>query len=454
MSVTTAQARLRAEEATRDALHAHWRGDQLVVLDAACGAGKSTTLRHLAAQAYLMEQRALVGCQTNEQTLDLALKLAQSYPRLPVHLLVRADLALADEILGQPNLTIVRQAGKLPEGRPCVVVANLAKTAWLWTSRSAFRSMFDIAFVDEAYQATYAAFAQIRELADRIFMVGDCGQIDPFSTANTERWDGRADAPHLAAPRGLMRSAELAGVPVTRLTMEVTRRLPHSSVAPVAAFYEDLDLGAVAAPGERALHLDRARSRDRIDDVLQLVCGGEESLAMLELPARVDAGVDAELCEQIAAVVGRLRHRHAHVSDSTGFLHGPVSADQVGVVVSHREQVARLQGLMSSVWPGVLVETANRFQGLEKQVIVTAHPLSGLTEADDFHSDAGRLCVAISRHRVACIVVGRAGIRDNIVNTPYEGTRTARAAVDVEWQGRSAQLSLMDHLAAGRTVSL
>jgi hypothetical protein len=38
-----------------------------------------------------------------------------------------------------------------------------------------------------------------------------------------------------------------------------------------------------------------------------------------------------------------------------------------------------------------------------------AHPLAGLPEADAFHLAPGRLCVLLTRHRQACVVVGRAG---------------------------------------------
>ena len=60
---------------------------------------------------------------------------------------------------------------------------------------------------------------------------------------------------------------------------------------------------------------------------------------------------------------------------------------------------------------GVLVETANRLQGLEFQFTIVWHPLSGLVEADPFHLDPGRLCVLLTRHRHGCVVVGRSGDR-------------------------------------------
>lgn len=39
-------------------------------------------------------------------------------------------------------------------------------------------------------------------------------------------------------------------------------------------------------------------------------------------------------------------------------------------------------------------------------------PALGVPEADAFHLDPGRLCVLLTRHRHACVVIGRAGDRD------------------------------------------
>ena len=55
----------------------------------------------------------------------------------------------------------------------------------------------------------------------------------------------------------------------------------------------------------------------------------------------------------------------------------------------------------------VMVDTANRLQGLTFEVVIAWHPLAGSPVTDAFHLDPGRLCVLLTRHRQACIVVGR-----------------------------------------------
>ncbi|WP_432644254.1 hypothetical protein [Nocardia cyriacigeorgica] len=47
----------------------------------------------------------------------------------------------------------------------------------------------------------------------------------------------------------------------------------------------------------------------------------------------------------------------------------------------------------------VAVNTANRLQGPEFEVVIVVHPLSGRRDATAFHLEAGRLCVLTSRHR-------------------------------------------------------
>ncbi|GGO01438.1 hypothetical protein [Nocardia rhizosphaerihabitans] len=64
------------------------------------------------------------------------------------------------------------------------------------------------------------------------------------------------------------------------------------------------------------------------------------------------------------------------------------------------------------------VDTANRLQGREFEIVIVIHPLSGRRDATAFHLEAGRLCVLASRHRQACIFVARKGITDLLDSHP------------------------------------
>ena len=89
-----------------------------------------------------------------------------------------------------------------------------------------------------------------------------------------------------------------------------------------------------------------------------------------------------------------------------------LGANRVALIAAHNDQVYALRYELSNrgVDPDtVSVSTANRIQGREYDLVFVWHPLAGRRDATAFHLEAGRMCVMLSRHRHACVVVGRAG---------------------------------------------
>ena len=61
----------------------------------------------------------------------------------------------------------------------------------------------------------------------------------------------------------------------------------------------------------------------------------------------------------------------------------------------------------------VTIDTPERWQGLERKVMVIVHPLSGVIQPSEFDLATGRLCVMASRHQIALVVV----TRDHLTHT-------------------------------------
>ena len=124
----------------------------------------------------------------------------------------------------------------------------------------------------------------------------------------------------------------------------------------------------------------------------------------------------------------------------------------LGVVCAHVAQVNAVRERLPASLADVFVETADRFQGLERPVLVAWHPLSGRADASPFHLEAGRLCVMLSRHRVACFLVARAGIEDVLLRYAPSGDRVLGLAGDPEFEGWRAHLTVLEGLRReGRT---
>jgi hypothetical protein len=121
----------------------------------------------------------------------------------------------------------------------------------------------------------------------------------------------------------------------------------------------------------------------------------------------------------IADLVARLFARTPQVRCELNPALTALTPARVAVAVSHNDQKDQLRAALDDRrLGGVVVETANKLQGLEFDAVFVWHPLSGLPEADEFHLDPGRLCVLLTRQRQACVVVGRARDPDLLDDCP------------------------------------
>jgi hypothetical protein len=161
---------------------------------------------------------------------------------------------------------------------------------------------------------------------------------------------------------------------------------------------------------------------------------------MIALPPELRPIVDTEVIDLVVQLIERLLFRRCCVTDD----HGAEDLEpcHVGVVVFRREQVTAVRKALGRRLRHVHVETANRFQGLEQKVTLALHPLSGKLRPTEFAAEAGRMCVAVSRHRVACIMVGRDGVRDVLDRLVPDGGRFLGQVGDPFFDGWQAHSTL------------
>ncbi|MEU8001149.1 AAA family ATPase [Catellatospora sp. NPDC049111] len=371
-----------------------------VVVDSPPGAGKSTLVVRAAAELATTGEPLMIVAQTNEQVDDLverlAVPLAQALPGARVARLSRAGYEAPARIAGLSNVDVDSDLAAL--GTPAVTISTAAKWAhvkdrtWRW------------AIVDEAYQMRSDALLAIAPRFERALFVGDPGQLDPFSTVENDRWRGLSWDPMQSAVAVLLRNN--SDVPVHHLP--VSWRLPHSAEKVVAeAFYPYTGFRSGTGPGERRLTFATKGFGDTAQDRV-LERAAETGWGLLELPARHTMRTDAEAVSAVAELARRLLQRGASTHSERGTQ--PVTAQRIAIGAAHRDQVAAIRAALGDA--EITVDTANRLQGREYDVTFVLHPLSGRRDATAFHLEAGRLCVLASRHRHACVMVARAGIRE------------------------------------------
>ncbi|MEH0544565.1 AAA family ATPase [Streptomyces sp. B21-105] len=399
-------AAARATDAIlRDTLHATARG---VVVDSPPGAGKSTLVVRAALELADAGRSLMVVAQTNAQVDDLVLRLAEKSPDLPVGRLHSSDADPYDKALDQlPNVRKSAKAGELA-GLP-VVISTAAKWAHVKTDEP-----WRHAIVDEAYQMRSDGLLAVAGLFERALFVGDPGQLDPFSIVGGEQWAGLSYDPSASAVSTLL--AHNPELPQHRLP--VSWRLPASAAPLVsAAFYPYTPFRSGTGHGDRRLSFAVPSDGSGADRVIDEAA--ESGWGLLELPARHTPRTDPEAVRAVATVVRRLLDRGGAAVSERSADPTPLTAGRVAVGTAHRDQAAAVRAALAEL--GVLdvtVDTANRLQGMEFDVTVILHPLSGRPDATAFHLETGRLCVLASRHRHACVVVCRAGVVDLLDEYP------------------------------------
>lgn len=437
---TTLTPKQLVDRAYEAILRTQFDGAPAVLVDSPPGAGKSRLVEYLSACCHnLRSERVLVVTRTNAQAKDLAARIGERLHTQEITLFLSSSIAPGHRVGALENVSVVSREDALPDGQ-CVVIANASKLSYL----RAERSDFDVMICDEAYQLPEVLFSQIANLAARYVMVGDPGQLDPILDCDTTHWATDASGPQRSAPDALLARR---GDQITRAQLPVSMRLPADSAPLVQrAFYPELEFTSWDPPGARGLTQRAATGHALTDALLSLTRRGV-TLGHVRFGGEHVGSRDAQMASAIAETAAALVDGAIRVRDYDGTR--ALTPGDVGVVVAHRAQV---QDVVSALGPrlssALLVETADRFQGLERKVILAWHPLSGAAQLDTFHLDPGRLCVMLSRHRVACWVFGRPGIASMLASHSCDEPRVLGDRQHAEWRGLQAHrrvMSAIDH---------
>jgi len=405
-----------------------------VVVDSPPGAGKSTLVVTAATSLADAGERVIVIAQTNEQVNDLTKRLASSRPDLRIGRICAANYVPPPELARLTNVSLAAAAADLAD---CPVITGTAHkwatvkgTSWPW------------AIIDEAYQMRSDLLLRVAGLFQRGLFVGDPGQLDPFSTITTERWTGLTWDPMQSAVAVLLRHNP--EIRVHRLP--VSWRLPASATPVVAdAFYPFTGFRSATEAEQRSMEFNAsAFGPNAFDRALDTAAGS--GWALYQLPAGHTVRTDAEAIAATAALAARVLQRGASFISERAVEPQPATSARIAVGTAHRDQAQAIRAcLAAGGYPSITVDTANRLQGREFDVVIVLHPLSGRRDANAFHLEAGRLCVLTTRHRHACIVVSRAGIPELLDSHP--STEPVHLNVPVKFpDGWEANQAVLSHL--------
>jgi hypothetical protein len=158
---------------------------------------------------------------------------------------------------------------------------------------------------------------------------------------------------------------------------------------------------------------------------------------------------DVDLARAAASVVRRALARHASTQTEDGV--SALGPEDIGISATHRVMNTRLADALGDLAGKVRVDTPERWQGLERPLMVVVHPLSGVTHPTVFDLATGRLCVMTSRHRVGVVLVSR----DHVGTTLEQTLPRAEQCLgqrDEAGRGRAQHRAVWEHLHANDRV--
>jgi hypothetical protein len=396
-------------------------GGQLAVVKAPPGSGKTHTLIEVLSTLAAEGKRVAIAAQTNSQADDICHRFANDHPEVAA---VRFAGKGKLPPVGFPvSVQWVTERGDLPT-EPGVTISTTAK--WALTD---ILLPYDLLAVDEAWQMSWADLMQCALLSENFMMIGDPGQIPPVVTIDVRRWETSPRAPHAAAPEIVL--AEPA-FEATRFvgSLPACRRLPHESVDFVKPFY-DFDFHAFVPAGTRGVDLPGGHRYAGLAD-------GRPIAVTVPTP---DHGPPVEVDVEIALVASEIVDDllRSGASVRFGTTTQPLEPKHIGVSSSHRVMNTALADALKHFGPELSVDTPERWQGLERPVMIVVHPLSGVTGPSAFDIETGRLCVMASRHQAALIVLTRDHVGDTLANF-IPAAEQAPGRRDVVGRGHDAHL--------------
>lgn len=431
-----------------DNLHASLVGrlsedKHLAIIEAPPGSGKTYMLLRLLSSFSELGWRIAVAAQTNKQADDITRQLAlfKEYGGAQVTRFISNSYVPSIDF--PDSVRIVEKTSELPVG-PQVIVSTSAK----WALVSNFEA-FDLLAVDEAWQMNWATLMRCADLAPKYLLIGDPGQIPPVTTVDVSRWGTSDRAPHKAAPVVALEDPQFEPVRIHGM-LPSCRRLPAEAVPYVKMFY-DFDFEPFAEAGDRAFHAPQGLE-PAIAGVFNKLSDLEP--VMVTIPTPVDGpptAVDVELARTIRDLVAQLTKSGVELRDRAGGELRQVRAADIGISSTHRAMNGAIRKALGAEHSGAVVDTPERWQGLEKPIMIAVHPLSGVTEPSEFDLETGRLCVMASRQTAAMIFVARDHVGPTISNTIPAATQ-APGQPDRTGRGRRAHLEFWEMLEANDRI--
>jgi DNA replication ATP-dependent helicase Dna2 len=362
------------------------------------GAGKTRVVSRLVRKCLDNGERVLLACPTNvalDRALDSLVDLGiRNFVRMGARsscspsLLAklekhRRNCNFIDDVAAKHN-----RIGKALDFLKSVPL--VAATCHQVMSNSFFyNKRFDRVIIDEAGQLDEPTALAAIALGDRFVLSGDHQQLPPIVSSMAPSQD---DVKGWGLDRSLFERLFLHG-PADRISSLNIQYRMNAQIQSIVSnvFYNGL-LRAAADVSARKLAME---SHDRADPQLMNILDPACPVVFVDIQGPDSGKVSPEEALAVACITSEL-------------VRLGVGPQRIGVITPYRAQQALIRDYLlrlGSFDPGPTVNTVDRFQGGEREVIILS--LSRSDNVTSFLADRKRLNVSLSRARSKLILLGR-----------------------------------------------
>lgn len=437
-----AERNRRTTDAALDELHAVFdrrSSTERILLKAAAGAGKSHALKRMVvtALAHPACERVGIVAFANKQIFPLARDLGDELGPYRVCLRISPRVADGLDAATRAAATVATANNEIPDDTDVLIMTSHMGGHPAWQIRNQLgpgangELLFDVLFVDEAWQLPIHLYRNVARHAPVVVGVGDVGQLPPLDRANNPyRGDGRYN-PYRAWPD------TFDGDPDTWSAELPSVWRPHSAQLPLwRAFYSDWDqLDCVAGPGDRSFVFGDLPSP--AGSVWSSVATGTPTIVEIDGLDPPDApDIDPPLLQLVENWLDQLieagpefrRVRYDVDGDPAGeerFTLHDATETVIAILATRNQAVEDAEAMVAGLQlrhdlpdGAIVASTVDSWQGQTNALTVAIHPLSGATELDEFNSSFGRLAVTCTRATHGLLLVARQGLDEMLADAP------------------------------------
>jgi hypothetical protein len=427
----------RAIEALHQALSG--RSDvERILLKAAAGAGKSFALKRMVDEALKHPNCRRVGVTAfaNKQIYPLAEGLGRALGRDRVCLYASAKRSADVAPSVREAATVVFDMKSIPADAEVIIATSHMFGFTGWKLREQLGSaadnehLFDVLFVDEAWQLPLHRYREIDRFAPIDVGVGDVGQLPPLDPGQNPWRGDRGYNPYRAWPTAYDGDSKTWSE-----ELPAVWRPTEAQLGLWRAFYGDWDsLDCVAGRGDRRIEVQGLAGAAA--SVWGSVAKGVPTLVEVDGLSEADAAdIDPPLLEVIERWLDALLSKGFSLVETVYGADGvpsgtievkssdPGDRTLIAVLATRNQAVDDAQDMVDrlverhGLADNVLVaSTVDSWQGQTNAITIAIHPLSGASALDEFNSAFGRLAVTCTRATHGLLVVSRDGL-DGLLDT-------------------------------------